>query len=45
METGRMLRSENEEGIELADQDVLDVTRPLAIEQEVLDLLDEPPTR
>jgi hypothetical protein len=45
METGRLLRSENEEVIELADQAVLDVTRSRAIEQEVLDLLDEPPTR
>jgi hypothetical protein len=33
------------EVIELADRDVLDVVRSRAAEQEVLDLLDEPPTR
>ena len=33
------------EVIELADQDVLDIARSRAAEQEVLDLLDEPPTR
>ena len=33
------------EVIELADQDLLDVARSRAAEQEVLDLLDEPPTR
>jgi hypothetical protein len=33
------------EVVELADQDVLDLMRPRAIEQEVLDLLDEPTTR
>jgi hypothetical protein len=33
------------EVIELADQDILDLTRPRVIEQEVLDLLDEPTTR
>jgi hypothetical protein len=31
--------------MELADKDVLDLMRPRGIEQEVLDLLDEPPTR
>ena len=31
--------------IELADHDVLDIARSRATEQEVLDLLDEPPTR
>lgn len=30
---------------ELADQDPVDVTRPRTVEQEVLDLLDEPTTR
>ena len=33
------------EVIELADQDLLDLMRPRATEQEVLDLLDEPTTR
>ncbi len=33
------------EVIELADHDVLDVARSRAAEQEILDLLDEPPTR
>jgi hypothetical protein len=33
------------EVIELADHDVLDIARWRAAEQEVLDLLDEPPTR
>jgi hypothetical protein len=33
------------EVIELADNDVLDLMRSRAIEQEVLDLLDEPPSR
>ena len=32
------------EVIELADHDVLDIARSPAAEQEVLDLLDEPPT-
>jgi hypothetical protein len=31
--------------IELADHDILDIARSRAVEQEVLDLLDEPPTR
>jgi shikimate kinase len=31
--------------IEMADQDTLDVSRSRAIEQEVLDLLDEPEAR
>jgi hypothetical protein len=31
--------------IEMADQDTLDVLRSRVIEQEVLDLLDEPETR
>jgi hypothetical protein len=33
------------EVIELADQDLLDVVRSRAAEQNVLDLLDEPPAR
>jgi hypothetical protein len=33
------------EVIELADQDLLEVARSRAAEQEVLDLLDEPPAR
>jgi hypothetical protein len=31
--------------IEMADQDVLDVMRSRVVEQEVLDMLDEPATR
>ena len=31
--------------IEMADQDVLDILRSRFVEQEVLDLLDEPETR
>ena len=31
--------------IELADQDTLDLLRSKAVEQEVLDLIDEPETR
>ncbi|MFE1747843.1 hypothetical protein [Coleofasciculus sp. H7-2] len=31
--------------IEMADRDVLDILRSRAVEQEVLDLLDEPETR
>jgi hypothetical protein len=31
--------------IEMADQNALDVLRSRAVEQEILDLLDEPPTR
>ena len=33
------------EVIDLADQEVLDVARSRAVEQEVLDLVDEPPSR
>jgi hypothetical protein len=33
------------EVIEFADQDLLDIARSRAAEQEVLDLLDEPPAR
>jgi len=31
--------------IEMADQDLLDVMRSRVVEQEVLDMLDEPATR
>jgi hypothetical protein len=39
------LRERITEVIELADHDVFDVARSRAAEQDVLDLLDEPPTR
>jgi hypothetical protein len=44
-ETAAEARERITEVIELADHDVLDVARSRAAEQEVLDLLDEPPTR
>jgi hypothetical protein len=44
-ETAAQVRERVAEVIELADQDVLDLMRPRATEQEVLDLLDEPTTR
>jgi hypothetical protein len=44
-ETAAAARERITEVIELADHDVLDVTRSRAAEQEVLDLLDEPPAR
>jgi hypothetical protein len=44
-ETAARVRECMTEVIELADQDVLDLMRPRATEQEVLDLLDEPTTR
>ena len=44
-ETAAQVRERVSEVIELADDDVLDVMRSRAREQEVLDLLDEPPTR
>ena len=44
-ETAAHVRECVAEVIELADQDVLDLMRPRATEQEVLDLLDEPTTR
>jgi hypothetical protein len=44
-ETAAEARERIAEVIELADHDVLDVARSRAAEQEVLDLLDEPPTR
>ena len=44
-ETAAEARERIAEVIELADHDVLDIARSRATEQEVLDLLDEPPTR
>jgi hypothetical protein len=44
-ETAAQVRECLTELIELADQDLLDLVRPRATEQEVLDLLDEPTTR
>ena len=45
LETAADARERITEVIELADHDVLDVARSRAAEQEVLDLLDEPPAR
>ena len=44
-ETAAQVRQRVGEIIELADQDALDLMRSRAVEQEVLDMLDEPPTR
>lgn len=44
-DTAAEARERITEVIELADQDLLDVARSRAAEQEVLDLLDEPPAR
>ena len=44
-ETAAAARARITEVIELADHDILDIARSRAAEQEVLDLLDEPPTR
>lgn len=44
-ETAAEARERITELIELADHDVLDVSRSRAAEQEVLDLLDAPPAR
>ena len=44
-ETAAQVRECVAEVIDFADQDVLDLMRPRATEQEVLDLLDEPTTR
>ena len=44
-ETAAEAREPIAEVIELADRDLLDVARSRAAEQEVLDLLDEPPAR
>jgi biotin-(acetyl-CoA carboxylase) ligase len=42
-EKAAQVRERVEEVMELADQDVLDLTRSRAVEQQVLDTLDEPP--
>jgi len=44
-ETAAVARERIAELIELADHDVLDIARSRAAEQEVLDLLDDSPTR
>jgi hypothetical protein len=44
-ETAAEVRQRVTEVIELADDDVLDLMRSRAIEQEVLDVLDEPAPR
>jgi len=44
-ETAAQVRERVAEVIELADQNVLDLMRPRVIEQEVLEVLDEPTTR
>jgi hypothetical protein len=44
-ETAAEVRARVAEVMELADKDVPDLMRPRGIEQEVLDLLDEPTTR
>ncbi len=44
-DTAERVRCEVVELIELADQGLLDVVRSRKVEQEVLDLLDEPTTR
>jgi len=44
-ETAAEARERISEVIDLADHDILDVARSRAAEQEVLDLLDEPPAR
>jgi hypothetical protein len=44
-ETAAQVRQRVAEVIDLADHDVLDLMRSRSAEQEVLDLLDEPPSR
>lgn len=44
-ETAAQVRERVAEMIELADDDLLDVMRSRVREQEVLDMLDEPPAR
>ena len=44
-ETAARARQRITELIELADHDILDIARSRTAEQEVLDLLDESPTR
>ena len=43
-ETAAEARERIADVIELADHDILDIARSRAVEQDVLDLLDEPPT-
>ena len=43
--TAERVRQHVAEIIDLADQDALDLVRSRTVEQEVLDLLDEPATR
>lgn len=44
-ETAAEVRERVNEVIALADDDALDIMRSRAMEQEVLDMLDEPPAR
>ena len=44
-DTAEQVRQRVVEIIDLADQDALDVMRSRTVEQEVLDLIDEPTTR
>jgi len=44
-DTAAQVRQRVAEIIEAADQNVLDVARSRAVEQEILDLIDEPATR
>jgi hypothetical protein len=44
-ETAAQVRQRVAEVMDLADHDVLDLMRSRQVEQEVLDLLDEPPAR
>jgi hypothetical protein len=44
-DTVEQVRQRVAEIMDLADQDALDIMRSRAVEQEVLDRLDEPPTR
>ncbi len=44
-ETAAEARKRIAEMIDLADHSILDIARSRAAEQDVLDLLDEPPTR
>ena len=44
-ETAAQVRERVAEVIELADEDALDMVRSRSCEQEVLDMLDEPPAR
>ena len=44
-ETAAEVRRRLKEIISLADQEILDLSRSRAVEQEVLDTLDEPATR